>query len=319
MISFGDKLVMVYDYGELEYQFPGDHPMNQERLTRAADMIACGPIEAKWFTFEPATIDQCLLAHSEDYLMALVKASVGLYTPARYGLDTDDMPSFNEMAKSAALIAGGTIRAVDLVLSGKAAYAFHLAGGLHHAHRTYASGFCVIDDATIAIRNAKIDNPNLRIAYLDIDAHHGDSVEEAFKDDGSVYTLSVHGYAPDFYPGTGGEIVNEPAIACWPMPKNPEWDQETRDAMWEGILVRFCQAIEKFNPDLIVAQIGTDAFCDPRIPFLNLSEAAYRRSIVRIKALADSTEAGLVCLGGGGYDMTSTPNLWYLAAKELSK
>src|SRR5690606_4082482 len=116
-----------------------------------------------------------------------------------------DTPAFPAMHEAAAMVAGGTIAAMDAVLSGRLTRAFNPAGGMHHAHRERVAGFCVYNDCAVAIAHAAARNPGLRVAYVDIDAHHGDGVEEAFYDRGDVLTLSVHESGQYLYPGTGSE------------------------------------------------------------------------------------------------------------------
>lgn len=309
-------LSVFYSPCELEYQFPGPHPMNQERLSIAYDYMKTEPYEF-YDVFYPGS-DDILRVHSEDYLMALMYADQGREVPLRFSLDTNDMPRFDGMLRAALAITGGTEQATDLVMR-NGGIAFHLAGGLHHAQRGNASGFCLLNDAAIAIAKQLEIDPNLKVAYIDIDAHHGDGVEEIFRHDKRVLTCSVHGYGPDFYPGTGeAEFDADFGIFNWPVGGAEGRPAEENELLYERGISSALTLIKDFKPNLIVAQIGTDAYVDDRIPWLNFRATSYYRSIKSIRDTASLLEAPLVCLGGGGYNMKSTPGLWRSAAMILN-
>jgi acetoin utilization protein AcuC len=217
------------------YDLGPEHPLRPERFTLAVELMeaygllappaAPGEHTLDVVEPDPATDEDLELVHDAAYIATVREASDSPRTffPPRAGLGTMDTPAFPGIHEASALVAGSTMRAIDEVLDGEHRAALSVAGGLHHAHRDRASGFCVYNDAAVAIAHALRRDPDLRVAYIDIDAHHGDGVQEMFYEDPRVLTISVHetGYA--LFPGTGftsehGQGEGEGYAANLPLP-----------------------------------------------------------------------------------------------------
>ena len=211
-----DSVAVVWDDSLLGYTMGGDHPMHPVRLDltiRLADslgVLARPRLEV--VTPTPAGPELLTLVHDPAYLEAVRRAPEDPHGVG-HGLGTPDNPVFPGMYDAAALITGGSVRAAELVSTGQAQHAVNIAGGLHHAMRNAASGFCVFNDAAVAIAWL-LGQGWERIAYVDLDVHHGDGVQAAFYDDPRVLTVSVHQTPLTLFPGTGfPEETGDPATA----------------------------------------------------------------------------------------------------------
>jgi len=204
-------------------------------------------------------------------------------------------------------------------VSGDSARAFAPAGGLHHAHRDHAAGFCVYNDPAVAIARALSRRPNLRIAYVDIDAHHADGVQEAFYDEPRVLVISIHEDGRYLFPGTGcyrehgageglGTTVNVP------MP--PYAGPDSYRLVFDQVVAPL---VRSFAPDVMVTQNGADAHWSDPLTSLGMTIPGYETLFDRLSALSDELCGGrLVALGGGGYSwLTVVPRVWTLLAASL--
>jgi len=312
---------LIYDPGMAAYRFAGAHPMRPERFILAVDLIhAWGLVDDVRSPVEPATDDDLALVHDRSLIDAVRAAGgSGRTHPtfladdvAGYGIGPGDTPAFPHMHEAAALVAGGTITALDAVLSGRAKRAFNPAGGMHHAHRDRVAGFCVYNDCAVAIARATALSPGLRVAYIDIDAHHGDGVEEAFYERADVLTISVHESGQYLYPGTGsdrqtGQSAGTGYALNAPMP--PFAGDECYRMVLRGVIA---PALRAFRPDIVVLQGGADTHRDDPLTHLDLSIAGYLETIAGLAALCDEVcEGRLVMTGGGGYEFRSAvPRMW---------
>jgi acetoin utilization protein AcuC len=236
-------------------------------------------------------------------------ASAGDWVPhaARYGLGPGDNPIFPGLWEAAQLVAGGSLLAARLVADGEADRVFHFAGGLHHAHPDRASGFCYVNDAVLAIQELR--RRGLRVAYVDIDAHHGDGVQFAFYDDPTVLTISTHERGDRLFPGTG--FVSEAGEAAGVgfsvnLPLQPFTDDDVYHAAFEAVVPPLLQA---FRPDVVVAQLGIDSHRTDPLTHLALTIQGFARAVERILQLAPR----VVALGGGGYDLPNVARAWTAA------
>src|SRR5947207_1901474 len=208
---------------------------------------------------EPAAETDIARYHTREYLDVLKRADTGLDPAdgALYGLGLGDNPVFRGLWEVAQLVAAGSLTAADLVASGQVDRAFHFAGGLHHAFPDRASGFCYVNDAVLAI--LRLREHGLRVAYVDIDAHHGDGVQHAFYADPSVMTISTHERGERLFPGTG--FVREKGEGAGVgfsvnLPLEAYTDTAVYLPAFEAVVPPL---IERFKPDVIVAQLGADA------------------------------------------------------------
>ncbi|MFK8912743.1 acetoin utilization protein AcuC, partial [Streptomyces sp. YS-3] len=199
------RALLMWDDAVTAYDFGPSHPMDPVRLSLTMGLVrAYGLDKVVDVVAAPAAGDSTLrLVHREDYVAAVRAASAD---PGRadqaYGLGTVDDPAFAGMHEASALIAGQSVGAAEAVWRGDAAHAVNFAGGLHHAMPGGASGFCVYNDAALAIARL-LELGAERVAYVDVDVHHGDGVQTAFWDDPRVLTISLHEHPRLLFPGTG--------------------------------------------------------------------------------------------------------------------
>jgi acetoin utilization protein AcuC len=217
------------------------------------------------------------------------------------------------------LVCASTTAALRSVVEGDARRGFAVAGGLHHAHADRAAGFCVYNDPAVAISIMRRDHPGLRVAYVDIDAHHGDGVQEAFYDSPDVLTISVHESGRYLFPGTGrlnetGTGEGEGFAINVPLPPLAD-DHCFRLAAREVIV----PALGSFAPDVIVLQCGADAHHSDPLTQLGLTLTGYGELVAAIIECADEVCDGrIVCTGGGGYSTYSVvPRAWTIVAAAL--
>ena len=302
-MTFSVQIVWSDDL--LGYDFGPGHPMAPVRLGLTMDLARdLGVLDAPGISFvDPAPADDSLLArvHTHEFIDAVRAASYeGRSDPAR-GLGTDDVPIFAKMHDAAARIVGGSCAVAQAVWSGEATHGVNIAGGMHHAMPDAAAGFCVYNDASVAIQTL-LDEGAQRVAYVDFDAHHGDGVERAFVDDPRVLTVSIHQSGATLFPGTGyptdtgtgaghGHAVN---IALPPATVGSQWLRAI-DAVVPDVL-------RAFGPEIIVSQHGCDAHAADPLSDLRVCVAAQRRAAMWIHDLAHELADGRwVVLGGGGY------------------
>ena len=313
--------LFIYSEQETGYRLQQGHPFNQERLLPAIDLLEKLGAVPETAIRPPvmAPEDKLLAIHSADYIEA-VKA-LSLDDPEdlwksradKYGFDMEDTPYFPGMHEVTSLLVGGSIRAVDEVMSGHTEHALHLGGGLHHALRNRAGGFCIYNDASVAIEHART-HYGARILYIDTDVHHGDGVQWSFYSEPDVCTLSIHETGKYLFPGTGA--VNERGEGtafgtCINIPVEPY----TEDASWlECFEEVLHQVAAHFKPDLIVSQHGCDAHAYDPLSHVHCSMDIYLAMPQLIHRVAHEHSHGRwVALGGGGYDFWRVvPRAWSL-------
>jgi acetoin utilization protein AcuC len=307
------KTGFIYTNVYLDYDYGPAHPLKIVRLKLTFELIeAYGLLSlpnVQTIITRRAEEDDLALFHSGEYLNVLKQANDGHLggDAYAYGLGPGDNPIFPGLYDWSLLGTGATIQAVDAVAKGEAEIAFNIAGGLHHAMKSRASGFCYINDPVIGI--LKLLGQGKRVAYIDIDAHHGDGVQKAFYETNQVLTISLHESGYSLFPGTGfeyeigegegeGYSVNVPFLS--------DTDDEVYVWTFEEIVPPLIHA---FKPDIVVTQLGVDSFHDDPLTNLRLTIHGYEKIIRRIKDLAPRW----VALGGGGYDISNVARAWTLA------
>jgi acetoin utilization protein AcuC len=307
-------LKMIYLYYSdrfSEYNFGPHHPLRPVRLALAYRLMEdYGLLDGEDIkVVEPplASDEELLSVHTPEYLEAVRSE---LPNPS-FGLGTSDNPVFEGIYDASRLVAGGSIDAAKRIVEEDCS-AFNFAGGLHHAMPDRASGFCVFNDPALAIRvlRRRFD----RVLYVDIDAHHGDGVQEIFYRDPNVLTISIHESGRYLFPGTGfiDELGEGPGLGyAVNVPMPPSSGDAAYERAFEEIVPRL---FEKFRPEAVVAQLGADAhYADP-LTDLNPTLSGYGRLVSRIKELADlHAEGRLLALGGGGYNLKVVPVAWAVA------
>jgi acetoin utilization protein AcuC len=307
------KTGFIYTDAYLNYDYGPTHPLKIIRLELTSELIrAYGLLDlpaVQTIITRPAEEEDLAIFHSRDYLDILKQANNGRVqgNAYSYGLGPGDNPIFPGLYDWSLLVTGATLQAVDFVAKGEGAIAFNIAGGLHHAMRSRASGFCYVNDPVIGI--LKLLGQGKRVAYIDIDAHHADGVQAAFYGTNRVLTISLHetGYA--LFPGTGfeyeiGEGEGEGYAVNLPFP--PYTDDEVYVWVFEEIVPPLIHA---FRPDVVVTQLGVDSFYNDPLTNLQLSMIGFEKVVRRIKELAPRW----IALGGGGYDVSNVARAWTLA------
>jgi len=316
------QAALVYAPRFKDYDLGPGHPMRPARVARTYELVrACHLLEPEGITLaKPPLADEETLAlfHSREYVAAVRAPSEGapMPSPARFGFGTPDNPIVKGVYEAGALIVGASVLAADLVAEGKASVAFNPAGGLHHAHRSRAAGFCVFNDAAVAIEHLlRRCGDGVKVAYVDIDAHHGDGVQEAFYDRRDVLTISVHESGRFLFPGTGwpeeiGEGEGEGFSVNLPLAPH------TTDEVY---LWAFRQAVlpilEAFAPDFLFTQLGVDTHYRDPLTHMSLTTHGYIAVTDELAAHA----ARWIAVGGGGYDITVVPRAWTLAFARMAE
>jgi acetoin utilization protein AcuC len=299
----------------LDYDFGPEHPFSPVRQEMVVDLLNAldGPFEA---TAPPvATRDEVRRVHSETFVSTVEAASDGRPPPQAwdYGLDTGDVPVFDGMDAATRGLVGGTLHGARLLADGRADRVLQLGGGLHHAHRGRASGFCVYNDLSVAIDALR--EADLRVAYVDVDVHHGDGVQFLHYDDPGVLTISLHESGRYLFPGSGHveEIGEGPGEgSALNVPLAPHTGDDSYEDAFERVVP---YALKHFGPDVIVAQCGADAhFRDPLADLL-LTTRTYETLFRRLLELADNHAGGrILCTLGGGYHLDAVARIWTMLA-----
>ena len=310
-----ESLRIVWTPALLGYDFGHGHPMSPLRLKLTMDLAAAlGLLDApgvRVVGVEPASVDELLTVHSAAYVAAVRAAAATGESDGVHGLGTEDDPVFAGMHEAAARIVAGSLAGAAAVWSGEAVHAVNITGGMHHAMPAAASGFCVYNDAAVAIRRLLADGAR-RVAYVDVDAHHGDGVERVFWDDPRVVTLSVHESGRTLFPGTGhpGDIGGPGAEGT---AVNLALPAGTGDAGWlRAVSAVVPPVLRGFAPDVIVSQHGCDAHASDPLANLKVSVDAQRRVTEIVHELAHEVAGGRwLALGGGGYAVVDVvPRAW---------
>jgi len=258
--------------------------------------------------------------HTRAFVQATRAAGHGEDGPwGRFGYGAGDNPIFDRMHEAAALVVGASVAAARAVWEGQVQHAFNASGGLHHAMPGHASGFCVYNDPAVAIAWL-LEHGAGRVAYVDVDVHHGDGPQAIFYNDPRVLTVSIHQKAPWFFPGTGdatetggpdapGSAVN--------VPLAPGTDD---DGWLAAFRSRALPAVRAFEPDILVTQLGCDTHTTDPLAELDLTTRAYRETARDLHELAHQAARGRwVATGGGGYQWaTVVPRAWTIYFAEMA-
>jgi len=320
-----DRCSFVFSDELLNYKFSNHHPFNQFRLKLTVDLLNKLNALAPEQIVPPkmASEEELALIHDRSYIEAVKKAGQGQLLneiAENYGLGTEDTPIFSNMHEASSLLVGGTLTAVDQVMTGKALHALHLGGGLHHGFRGKASGFCIYNDSSVAIKYLQ-EKYNARVLYVDTDAHHGDGVQWSFYDDPNVCTLSIHETGRYLFPGTGN--INERGQGRgYGYSFNIPVDAFTEDESW---LHAYTQSIKEvaefFKPDVILTQNGADSHYYDPLTHLSATMKIYREIPKLAHEIAHQYCNGKwIAVGGGGYDIWRVvPRAWALIWLEMTE
>ncbi len=307
---------VVWDDSLAKYDFGPGHPLAPVRVQLAMRLVRdLGLVRPDHVSVvPPVEIDDDLLltVHKPEFVEAVRRCSAD---PSHHdlgrGLGTEDVPTFTGMHEASRAVVGATLAAVQSVHSGRALHAVNLSGGLHHAMPGSASGFCVYNDIAVGIQWL-LDQGVERVAYIDVDVHHGDGVQAAFWNDPRVLTISVHESGRALFPGTGfpGEIGGPDALGT---AANVALPPHTSDDAWlrafDGVVP---QLLHSFKPQILVTQQGCDSHADDPLAHLELSIDGQRMTYAALHRLAHEVCDGRwVALGGGGYSWVDVvPRAW---------
>ncbi|RDU36177.1 acetoin utilization protein AcuC [Neobacillus piezotolerans] len=319
-----DSCAFVYSDELLKYNFGSHHPFNQFRIKLTIDLLKeAGALDdSEIVPPRAATDDELCLIHDPSYVQAVKQAGKGQLRSEiaeNYGLGTEDTPIFEGMHEASAFLVGGTLTAVDLVMSGKAMHALHLGGGLHHGFRGKASGFCIYNDSSVAIKYLQ-EKYNARVLYVDTDAHHGDGVQWAFYDDPRACTLSIHETGRYLFPGTGN-ITERGQGNGYGYSFNIPLDAFTEDESWlNAYSAAISEVADFFKPDVILTQNGADAHYYDPLTHLHGTMNIFREIPRLAHEIAHKYCGGRwIAVGGGGYDIWRVvPRAWALIWMEMA-
>jgi len=335
-------VALVRDERAERYDFGRDHPLAPVRVTLTHALIemtgladAPDVLRAVPGAEAAHTLERVRRVHDAGYVATVRELSDAIAgTPGRRFADVDsdvraraaasglgagDTPAFAGVHESSLAVVGGTVEAARLVLEGRARHAFNPGGGLHHAMPDRAAGFCVYNDPAVAI-DWLLRHGAERVAYVDVDVHHGDGVERMFADDPRVLTVSLHESGRFLFPGTGdasdvgegrarGSILNVPLA---PQTSGAVW-LEAFDAVVEPV-------VRAFAPDVLVTQLGCDTHASDPLAHLSLTLDDLSATYARLHRLAhEAAEGRWVATGGGGYRLVDVvPRAWTLAFAEMA-
>ena len=306
--------------------FGPQHPLRLERLQRTHELLeaydAFSAPDVTVLAPRLASEDELATHHTREYIAVVRRLSAADYSwqrdldwwngemllAAKYGLGPGDNPAFAGMYELYARSVGGALMGAELLAAGQADVAFNVGGGLHHGGPDYASGFCIFSDVVIAIR--WLVAHGLRVAYVDMDVHHADGVQNAFFDTDRVLTISLHETGRVLFPGTG--FVEEIGTGagegyCVNLPFPPLTDGSLYLPAFEAIVPPL---VRRFAPDVLVTQLGADTHYRDPLADLRLTTADHLRLHQHFAALSPGK---WLALGGGGYDLGVVPRSWALA------
>ncbi|KAL9713229.1 hypothetical protein Ac2012v2_004470 [Leucoagaricus gongylophorus] len=303
------KVAYYYDPDVGSYTYGLGHPMKPHRIRVTHDLVAAYDMLPKMHVLRPrrATPEMLTAFHTDEYIHFLTRVSPETAEELTYHgtrfLVGDDNPAFEGLFEFCSISAGGSICAAQRITSGAADIAINWAGGLHHAKKREASGFCYINDIVLGILELLRSHP--RVLYIDIDCHHGDGVEEAFYTNDRVMTCSFHKFG-EYFPGTGtqedkgrgkgrGYAINVPL-------KDGVTDQSFR-SIFEPIVAKI---LDVFQPSAVVLQCGADSLSGDKLGCFNLTMNGHAHCVQFLR----KQNIPLILLGGGGYTVKNVARLW---------
>ncbi len=300
------------------YSFPEPHPLNRVRLERFYELLTRDESLVKRIEFvKPvkAEISEIKLFHSEHYVEFVEEKCRKGYGYLDYG----DTPAFPGCFEAASYVVGTTLLLLKRVLKGESAASFNPMGGLHHARRDRAGGFCIFNDAGVALEYLlKVEGLD-NVAYVDIDAHHGDGVCYDFYSDERVIFADIHQDGRTLYPGTGfrnetgegkakGRKLNIPLLPF-------SGDMEFIKAFDEVVVF-----LEKFDFDFLLFQCGADGLDGDPLTNLQYTPEAHRYAVKSLKRIADKKCGGrILAMGGGGYNPDGVARAWKTVVEGLAE
>ncbi|MDG2316929.1 MAG: acetoin utilization protein AcuC [Gammaproteobacteria bacterium] len=303
-----DQVIVIYGEELAKYGFPNRHPFGTDRYDVFMNELNESPNEASFIRHlsRLAERDEIERFHTSDYIDRVIELSA---IGSGY-LDAGDTPAYPGVYEAASHAVGGTLNALTAIMEGEIPRAFIPIGGLHHAARNSAAGFCVFNDCGVAIEVAMSVYGLERVAYVDIDAHHGDGVFYGFEEDPRALFADIHEDGRFLYPGTGArsETGRGPAEGTkLNIPMQPGSDDQAFLEAW-GEVEAYIEASE---PQLILLNAGADSLAGDPITHLEYSENAHGHAAARLRQFADRfCEGRILGMGGGGYNRVNLARAW---------
>lgn len=298
------------------YGFGNDHPFGPQRHQVFEQAFYQQQLDQRVDILPPAKTDRKTLElfHTEDYINKVIEQS-------KFGvgyLDNGDTPAFTGMYEAACHVAGSVVDAVEQLMTARYKRAFIPIAGLHHARRHIAAGFCVVNDCGIAIETLLQKYGLHRVAYIDIDAHHGDGVFYSFEEEPRLIFADMHEDGRYLYPGTGAITetgTGEAAGTKLNIPMPPKSDDALFFRMWPHVE----SFLEKHPPEFILFQCGADSIAGDPITDLAYSQQAHAHATRRLREIADRYCGGkLLAMGGGGYNHDNIARTWTAVVAALA-
>lgn len=322
-----NRPIFIYSPELDSYRFSSDHPFDPIRIRLTYELLGrAGLLDEKQVVAPvEASLSELHLAHGKDYVeFVKTKGSTGendyCQEANRFGLCTEDTPTFPGMHQSAATVAGGTLQAAKYVLEGAGRHALNVSGGLHHAASGKASGFCVYNDINVAIAYIR-KHTDYKVLYIDTDAHHGDGVQWHFYDDPKVCTLSIHETGRYLFPGTGS-VRERGNGSGYGTSFNIPLDAYTEDGSFQYVFENALYIVaEHFKPDIIISQHGADGHYLDHMSHLSLTMDSFRFIPKLLHQVAhDYCQGRWLATGGGGYNIFDVvPRAWALIWLEMNQ
>lgn len=279
------KIAYMYDDSIGLHSYGKDHPMNPFRIHMTHSLVKSFGFDTKMTLYKPTPVK--LEYHTEEFLESIGEKG------------TPDCPVFDNIKDFCVRYASASVNAAMLINSGEHDCVINWAGGLHHAHKAEAAGFCFVNDIVMAIM--ELLTSHQRVMYIDIDVHHGDGVEEAFLDNDRVLTVSFHKFGECFFPEKGALITSHHKAVNIPLQSGI--DDESYKYIYEPVIAN---AINKFKPNVIVFQAGADSLGEDRLGVFNLSVKGHGDCLEFVMKY----DLPLVVLGGGGYTIHNVARCW---------
>ncbi|MBN1653841.1 MAG: GNAT family N-acetyltransferase [Deltaproteobacteria bacterium] len=302
--------IVIYSGRFSDYSYGEEHPFHPDRARVALQLMKQqGYLDEPWIRVEEPRMvgkERLIESHNPKYIEALEEANSGEWKERflEFHLGNEDCPVFPGLFDYVLLYTSATITAVDLITNDNANVVFNLLGGFHHASRSFAAGFCYVNDVLVAIDIFL--SRGFRVAYVDIDAHHGNGVQDAYYGDDRVLVISLHQTGKNLYPWSGfeteiGEGIGRGFTVNIPLP------DETDDEAFEMVFDRIVpSALEKFSPSVVIAVVGADMHKSDPMANLNLTNNGM---VYAIKKIRDCSRH-LLLLAAGGYDLQATTRAW---------
>ena len=314
------KTAFIYSDSLSKHTLSETHPMKPVRLRYTYELLeAYGAFDAPNVSLvspRAASNDELLWYHSPEYIEAVRRLNDGDLSvdQLRFNFGPGDNPAYQGIYDASALSTGATMTAVELLLSDEVDAAFSISGGLHHAMPSYAYGFCVFNDPVIGIKRLLAEG--MRVAYVDIDCHHGDGVQHAFYDTDGVMTISLHESGAFLFPGTGHTQEIGAGRGRGYSVNVPLYPYTTDEVYLWAVREVAMPLLRRFRPDALVTQLGIDSHFKDPITHLALSVQGHAAVVEELASLGVGK---WLALGGGGYDLQAVARAWALDFAVMSE